>query len=121
MNPNLKLIAAVVAIAMLPAPTLAQEATKASAQRVVSIIKADKAKTDTYCQLASLSEQLDDAEEKKDNKRADELGDQMEAQEKKLGPEYAALMTGMAKLKQDSKEVQEISTALDSLEELCKK
>jgi hypothetical protein len=121
MNPNLKLIAAVVAIAMLPAPTLAQEATKASAQRVVSIIKADKAKTAAYCQIASLSEQLDAAEEKKDNKRIDELGGQMEELEKKLGPEYAALMAGMQNVKEDSKEANDINEALDGLEEICKK
>jgi len=56
---------------------------KAEAQNVVSIIKGDKAKTDVYCQINDLGEQIDGA----DQKKAEALSQQVIELEKKLGPE----------------------------------
>jgi hypothetical protein len=39
----------------------------------------------------------------------------------KLGPEYAALMTGLDQLDPTSKEGQEIDNVLDGLDKLCPK
>jgi hypothetical protein len=39
---------------------------KADAQRVVSIISGDKAKTQTYCQIANVGEQMNQAVQAKD-------------------------------------------------------
>jgi hypothetical protein len=39
---------------------------KADAQNVVSIIKGDKAKAQTYCQILNLGDELDDVDEQKD-------------------------------------------------------
>jgi hypothetical protein len=43
---------------------------KADARKVVGIIGADKAKTQTYCQFANLSDQFDQANQAKDSKKA---------------------------------------------------
>jgi hypothetical protein len=46
---------------------------KADAQKVVSIISGDKAKTQVYCQIAKISQQVDQAAREKDRKKAEEL------------------------------------------------
>jgi hypothetical protein len=43
------------------------------AQKVVSIISGDKAKTQTYCQILDLSDELDRADQQKDREKAVEL------------------------------------------------
>ncbi len=42
---------------------------KADAQKVVSIISSDKAKTQTFCQLLIIGKQADEAIQEKDNKK----------------------------------------------------
>ena len=44
---------------------------KADAQKVVSVISGDKAKTQTYCQIAKISKQVDQAAQEKDTKKAE--------------------------------------------------
>ena len=65
---------------------------KADAEKVVTIIRSDKAKTQTYCEIGKLSEQIEQA---KDNKIADELSEKIDQLEETLGPEYVALMDGL--------------------------
>jgi hypothetical protein len=43
---------------------------KADAQKVVSIISSDKAKTQTFCQMVIVGKQVDEAIQEKDNKKA---------------------------------------------------
>jgi hypothetical protein len=40
------------------------------AQQVVSIISGDKAKTQTYCQILDLSDELDEVDQQKDREKA---------------------------------------------------
>jgi hypothetical protein len=70
-----KLIVAIFLIATAPVCAQAQNpsVTKGDAQKVVTIIKGDKAKTQTYCEIQKLTEQMDQAYEKNDSKKADEL------------------------------------------------
>jgi hypothetical protein len=44
------------------------QSTKADAQKVVKIISGDKAKTQSYCDMTKLDEQIKQAKEKRDNK-----------------------------------------------------
>jgi wobble nucleotide-excising tRNase len=113
--------AAVIAVAVLVPPfaQAQQKATKATAQRVVNIIKADKAKFRAYCELGTLVEQIDEAERKKDDKRVDQLSDQMEALEKKLGPEYANFVEALNDMDANSKDTQEIDDTLSALDKMC--
>jgi hypothetical protein len=60
---NRLLIVCILIISMGPPHAQAQQPDtaklKADAQKVVSIISHDKAKTQTYCQMADLGEQID--------------------------------------------------------------
>jgi hypothetical protein len=134
---SLKYFAAVLAIAALPvcaqaqqkaqpappqsAPPAAPKPTKAAAQKVIQIISADKAKTKLYCDIAALSEQIDAASQKKDEKKVDELAQQAEDMGGKIGPEFVALMDGLQDMNPDSKEAEEIGNMLEALDKLCAK
>src|ERR1700751_5333140 len=124
---NFKLIVAVLAIAAAPmcaqaqapsAPKTSKPAkaapaapatTAAAAQKVVKTISGDKAKTQTYCDIGKLGDQIEDAEQKKDMKKIDELNQKMDELATKLGPEYVALMGDLQEIDPNSKDAEEIS------------
>jgi ABC-type Zn uptake system ZnuABC Zn-binding protein ZnuA len=123
---NLKLIVAILAMAVVPAGAQAQKPggakpTVADAQKVVKLISADKAKTQFYCDIAKLSDQIGEADQKKDNKMVEELAQKLDALVEKLGPEYTALMEGLQDIDPDSKISEEIGAALEALDKLCAK
>jgi len=123
---NLKLIVAILVIAAVPVCAQAQKpsaakVTKADAQKVVKMISGDKAKTQTYCDMAKLGEQIEQANEKKDTKKADELSQKMDELGTKLGPEYVALMDGLQEIDPESQDGQEIGSTLEALDKLCAK
>lgn len=139
---NLKTLAAIVAVVLLPAGALAQQPknapkdapkeapkeapkapkpTKASAQKVVQIISGDKAKTKLYCDIAKLGDQIEAADQKKDMKKVEELSQQADDMSQKLGPEYVALVDGLSDMGPDSKEGQAIGDILGSLDKQCAK
>lgn len=122
---KLTFIVAIIAIAAMPLSTQAQnkapKPSKASAMKVVAAISADKAKVQTYCDMAKLGEQIDATDKKKDTKTVDALSKKMDDMSQKLGPEYAALMEGLQDMDPNSKDGQEIGSALDGLDKLCGK
>ncbi|MGA7389802.1 MAG: hypothetical protein WBW99_17985 [Pseudolabrys sp.] len=120
---NLKLIVAILVIAAVPVCAQAQapsaaKVTKADAQNVIKIIRGDKAKTQIYCDIGKLGEEIAQAEQKKDTKKADELYRQMDELGTKLGPEYVALMDGLEELDPNSLDGQEIGSMLEGLDKL---
>ena len=118
---KLKLIAAVIVLAAMPALAQAQDkkATNADAQKVVKLIKVDKGKVKIYCDMGKLNEQIEAADKKKDTKTVDALSDKLDAMSKQLGPEYVSLQNGMEGL--GDKEVQAIGDTLGELDDLCGK
>jgi hypothetical protein len=122
---NLKLIVAILVIAAVTVcaqaqkPSGAAKVTKTDAQKVLKIISGDKAKTRTYCNMVKLGEQIEQANEKKDNKTVNELSQKLVALEGKLGPEYDALMDGLQDIDPESEGGQEIESVLDGLDKLC--
>jgi len=123
---NLKLIVAIGLLAAAPAfaqkpPPSGPKPTKADAQKVLQLISSDKAKAQTYCDLSKLDEQLAAADAKKDQKKVDELVKQQDAMGDKLGPEYVALVNGLAQIDQSSAEGKDIATILEGLDKPCKK
>jgi len=122
---KLKFIVAVLAIAAVPVGAFAQGApvktTKADVQKVVKMISGDKAKTQTYCDITKLGDQIGDADAKKDTKKIDELSKQMDDMSTKLGPEYLALMDGLQDVDPNSKDGKDIAAILDGLDKLCVK
>ena len=93
-NANLRVILTIFVIVAAPCAQTQTPAppkvTKADAQKVLKIISSDKAKTRIYCQMAKLSDQMEQANEKGDSKKFDELFQNMYELGKKPGPEYIA-------------------------------
>lgn len=139
---HFKLIVAALAIAAVPAlaqaqapnPPKSSKPTKpakaapaapaskaAAAQALVKTISTDKAKTQTYCDIGKLGDQIEEAEQKKDLKRIDDLNRKMDELATKLGPEYVALMGDLQDIDPSSKEAQDISSTLEGLDKLCAK
>ena len=121
---KLKLIVAILVIAAVPVCAQAQppstaKVTKADAQKVLKIISDNKAKTQTYCDMTKLGEQIEQANEKKDNKMVDELSEKLIALGEKLGPEYGALMDGLEDIDPHSEDSREIESVLLGLDRLC--
>ncbi|MGA7254167.1 MAG: hypothetical protein WBX35_23470 [Pseudolabrys sp.] len=139
---NFKMIVVVLGIAVVPVCVQAQapnppkaskpakpaKATKAAPAAPVTTVAAavktisgDIAKTQTYCDIGKLGSQIEDAEQKKDMNKIDELNKKMDEMTTKLGPEYVALLTRLEEIDPDSQEALEIGSALETLDKLCAK
>ena len=121
---NLKLIVAILVIAALPVFAQAQppstvKVTKADAQKVIKIISGDKAKTQIYCGIVKLGDQIEQAGEKKDTKKVDELSQKIDELGKRLGPEYVALMDGLRDIDPESEDGEEIGSMFTAFDKLC--
>jgi hypothetical protein len=92
---------------------------KADAQKVVSMIKGDIAKAQVYCKINALDEQIGEADRKNDEKKAEALSKQVTELEKKLGPEYFALVVDLNNVNPNSPVGQEIDSMLASLDDSC--
>ena len=123
---NVKVVVAILLIAAVPVCAQAQSpsvprVSKDDAQKVVTIISGDKAKTQTYCDIRKLGEQIGQAYEKRDFKLVDELFDKIETLEKTLGPEYAALVEGLEQLDPENDKLgAEIMSEFEALNRLCR-
>jgi len=89
---------------------------KADAEKVVRIISGDKAKTQIYCQIADLGNEID---QEKDSKKAQVLFRKMNDLQKRLGPEYIAFLADSQDVDPDSKDGQDIISTFDELDEAC--
>ena len=92
---------------------------KADAQKVVSMVQGDKTKARVYCQINALDEQIGEADRKNDEKKAEALSKQVTELEKKLGPEYFALVVDLNNVNPNSPVGQEIDSMLASLDDSC--
>jgi hypothetical protein len=119
---NRKFIVAILLVAAVPMYAHAQNprVSKGDAQKVVTIINGDKAKTQTYCDIRKLGEQIGQAYQKRDFKLVDELSDKIETLEQTLGPEYAALVEGLEQLDPENDKLgAEIMSEFAVLNRLC--
>lgn len=92
---------------------------KTDAQKVVSIIRGDKAKTKAYCQINGLGGEIDLAAQARDEQKAEALTKKINDLEKQLGPEYLALFDALNNADQNSKDFQDILSMFDTLDESC--
>jgi len=121
---KLKLIAVISALA-IPALAHAQQSgpqpkpTTADAQNVVQIITSDKVKTQAYCDLTKLEEQVKAVQQNTDTKTVETLTKQAEALIDKLGPEYFKLMDGLERVDPKSSEAKEFMSILSELDKRC--
>ena len=127
---KLRLVAAITALVALPAlahaqqggpPSNAPKPTKADVQKVVQIITNDKAKTQAYCDLNKLYDQMQTADQNNDSKTVESLGKQADALSDKLGPEYFKLMDGLEQVDPKSSEAKEFMSILSELDKSCTK
>ena len=126
---KLKLVAAISALA-IPALAHAQQSgpqpnvpkpTKADAQNVVQIITSDKVKTQAYCDLAKLFDQIQVARESNDSNTIQALGKQLLPLVDKLGPEYVKVIEGMGQVDLTSSEGEEFLSIPSELDKRCAK
>ena len=118
---NMKLIVAILVTTAMPVYAQAQDRNPVvtAAQRVVKIISSDPAKVETYCAIGKLGVQIEDANEAKDKKTADVLTEEMRGLEKRLGPEYLSLMSGLQEIDPESDDGVEIEAMLRPLDRSC--
>src|SRR5215472_15038384 len=125
---KLKLVAAISAFAAIPALAHAQQGgqqpnvpkpTKADAQNVVQIITSDKVKTQAYCDLAKVLDQIQVAKDKNDSNTIQTLGKQLLPLVDKLGPEYVKVIEGMDQVDLTSSEGEELLSILSELDKRC--
>ena len=114
---NLKLVALVAGATLLPLCAHAQ--TAADVQRVSKIIGADPVKKQAYCEIGKLGPQMDAAEQKKDNKKMEELGKKMDELGQKIGPEYAKVMEAVEKIDRNSAEGKRLTPAMQEMTRMC--
>ena len=117
---NRLLIIGILLVSMVPFSAQGQQPNiaklKEDAQKLVSVISGDKAKTQTYCQIADLDAQID---REKDSKKAEALFQKMNELEKQLGPEYLAFVEATKDVDPNSKDAQDIVSMFDELDASC--
>jgi hypothetical protein len=120
---NRLLIVGVLLLSTLPLWAQAQRLNtaklKADAQKAVSDIRGDKAKTQAYCQINNLGPQMVEAAQEKDSKKAEALFQRIDDLETQLGPQYHALFDALYDADPNSKDVQDILSMFDKLDESC--
>jgi hypothetical protein len=119
---NMMLMAAILAISATPVhaqdqPDIAK--LKTDAENVVKVISGDKRKLQTYCEFADLNDQIGQANEDHDARKAEELSKKADGLEKKLGSEFAALADEFNKIEPNSYDSLEIGSIFDKLDILC--
>ena len=126
---KLKLVAAISALA-IPALAHAQQGgpqpnipkpTKTDVQNVVQIVTTDKVKTQAYCDLTKLYNQIEAAEQKEDSDTIQTLTKQADGLVANLGPEYLKVIEGLDQVDPNSSEGEEMLSILSGLEKLCAK
>ena len=113
-------IVAILIIGTLPLYAQAQQPNAAElAQKVVGVIAGNKTKTQTYCQVLDLSDELDQVDQKKESEKAEDLSQKINELQKNLGPEYLALLEALKNVDPNSKDGQEIVSIFDKLDSSC--
>jgi hypothetical protein len=128
---KLKLVTAISALVAIPAlahaqqggpqPNVPKPTTKEDAQNVVQIITGDKVKTQAYCDLAKLFDQVQVAKKNNDSDTIQALGRQLLPLVDKLGPEYVKVIQGMDQVGLTSSEGNELLSILSELDKRCTK
>jgi hypothetical protein len=113
-------IVAILIIGTSPLYSQAQQTNAAElAQQVVGVIAGNKTKTQTYCQVLDLSDELDQVDQKKEGEKAEDLSQKINQLQKNLGPEYLALLEALKNVDPNSKDGQEIVSIFDKLDSSC--
>ena len=127
---NLKLVIAAAALAATPAFAQGQpggpqqkapKPSKAQVQQVGQGVIADKTKMQAYCALSKIQQDMAQLDEKKDQKKAEQLASQADAEAQKLGPQFETMMDGLDEVDPNSAEGKEYMAILETLDKQCSK
>jgi hypothetical protein len=91
---------------------------KVDARNAVGMIGADKAKTQTYCQILDRGRQMNEAVGEKDQKKARALAQEIVQLGKQL-PEFIVLSRVVRQVDLNSPDGQEIASIIGSLNQSC--
>jgi hypothetical protein len=119
---NMTLMVTILAISATPAYAQDQAnlaKLKVDAENVVEIVSSDKHKLKTYCEFAELSDQIDEANEDGDTKKAEELSQKINELGTNLGPEFVALADALKNVDPNSQVGPEIGLIFNRLDALC--
>ncbi len=122
---KLKFIIVVIAIAM-PLSAQAQKTgaakvTKADVQKGRQDHQRRQGQDADYYDMANLGDQIEQADQKKDTKKVEELSKKMDEMTQMLRPEYVTLMDGLQDMDANSKDGKYIGATLEGLDKLCGK
>ena len=122
---KLKFIIVVIAIAM-PLSAQAQKTgaakvTKADVQKGRQDHQRGQGQDADYYDMANLGDQIEQADQKKDTKKVEELSKKMDEMTQMLRPEYVTLMDGLQDMDANSKDGKYIGATLEGLDKLCGK
>src|SRR5262249_51150842 len=92
---------------------------KGDAQKVATAISSDKVKTQAYCDMQKLADQMEEARKNNNSKIINELSQKAEALAKTLGPEYRVLIDGLQDVAKDEQLDDEFLSAFHALDSLC--
>jgi hypothetical protein len=126
---NLKFVMAVSLFAAFPVIAYAQKndpdaeappPTLADAQKLVRTISNDPAKLKAYCEMGKLQEQMEQADQKRDNKALEALATKADSLLQQVGPEYKDMMEGLDEVDPNSDEGKRFAAVFALLDKQCK-
>jgi len=91
---------------------------KGEAQNAFNTISSDEHKIQTFCEMADLGNQLDQADRANDTKKTEEVSHKLDELERNL-PEYTVLVGGLMDVDPNTQDGQEIGAIILKLDELC--
>jgi hypothetical protein len=113
-------VVAILAISLAPVYAQVQQSSvdklKSEARDFVKIVSGDKLKSQTYCEIVELNDQIDQEE---DPIEVQELSQKRDKLEEKLCGKYVAFVAGFMNIEKDSRDYQEIASILEPLDKLC--
>ena len=89
---------------------------KAQARNFFKIISGDKRKSQTYCKIVELNDQID---EREDPIEAGKLTRKRDKLQEKLGRKYVAFVAGLMHIDKASRDYREIASTFERLNKLC--
>ena len=114
-------VVAILAISLAPMYAQVQQSSadtlKAEARNLVKIVSSDKRKSQTYCKIVELNDQIDEKEDPIDARKLKKKRDEFE---EKLGRKYVALVAGLMNIDKDSRDYRKIASILEPLDKLCR-
>jgi hypothetical protein len=93
--------------------------TTAEIQKVIQIISGSKAKTQQYCDLGKINQQMEQADQKNDTKALETLTKRADELEERIGPEFMKFVDALDQADDDSAEHKELIAAVETLDKLC--